>query len=151
MKKERYKMKLIDEDPMYFDLYDNLKKKYFESPNDIVKVLNQQDTRIKELEEALKKANINNYLTDYYLVKKENQQLKQQQSKSVIEILQNVVKFINELAWQDVKWDAFQSTMGEFPASPSAIPRYAKKYFDLWKEMFDVNIDNQINLLRGEK
>ena len=80
MKKERYKMKLIDEDPMYFDLYDNLKKKYFESPNDIVKVLNQQDTRIKELEEALKKANINNYLTDYYLVEKENQQLKQQLS-----------------------------------------------------------------------
>lgn len=51
-----------------------------------------------------------------------------------------IVKFINELAWQDVKWDALQSTMGEFPASPSAIPRYAKKYFDLWKEMFGENL-----------
>lgn len=46
----------------------------------IVKLLNQQDARIKELEEALKKANTNNYLTDYYLVEKENQQLKQQLS-----------------------------------------------------------------------
>lgn len=73
-------MKLIDEDPMYFDLYDNLKKKYFESPNDVVKVLNLQDARIKELEEALKKANTNNYLTDYYLVAKENKKLKQQLS-----------------------------------------------------------------------
>ena len=54
MKKERYKIKLIDEDPMYFELYDNLKKKYFESPNCIVKVLNQQDTRIKELKEEIK-------------------------------------------------------------------------------------------------
>lgn len=46
----------------------------------IVNLLNQQDVRIKELEEALKKANTNNYLTDYYLVEKENQQLKQQLS-----------------------------------------------------------------------
>lgn len=183
MKKERYKMKLIDEDPMYFDLYDNLKKKYFESPNDIVKVLNQQDTRIKELEEALKKANINNYLSDYYLVERENQQLKQQlsdeekahdfcidsfneeceklrkqikfesearerfkqsQNEKENEILKKVVDFINELAWHDVKYDAFQSTMGEFPASPSAIPIYAKKYFNLWKEMFNENLEDKI-------
>lgn len=176
MKKERYKMKLIDEDPMYFDLYDNLKKKYFESPNDIVKVLNQQDTRIKELEEALKNANTNNYLSDYYLVERENQQLKQQlkekdkviemqksinrydigemlienvklkqsQNEKENEILKKVVDFINELAWHDVKYDAFQSTMGEFPASPSAISRYAKKYFDLWKEMFNENLEDKI-------
>lgn len=183
MKKERYKIKLICDDPMFFDLYDNLNKKYFESPNEIVKVLNQQDARIKELEEALKKANTNNYLTDYYLVEKENQQLKQQlsyeenahdlcidrfneecdklrkqikfesearerfkqsQNEKENEILKNVVDFINELAWHDVKYDAFQSTMGEFPASPSAISRYAKKYFDLWKEMFNENLEDKI-------
>lgn len=183
MKKERYKIKLIGDDPMFFDLYDNLNKKYFESPNEIVKVLNQQDARIKELEEALKKANTNNYLTDYYLVEKENQQLKQQlsyeenahhlcidrfneeceklrkqikfesearerfkqsQNEKENEILKNVVDFINELAWHDVKYDAFQSTMGEFPASPSAILRYAKKYFDLWKEMFNENLEDKI-------
>ena len=40
--------------------------------------LNQQDARIKELEKALKKANTNNYLTDYYLVEKENQRLKEE-------------------------------------------------------------------------
>ena len=43
-----------------------------------------------------------------------------------------------------VKYDAFQSTMGEFPASPSAIPRYAKKYFDLWKEIFNENLEDKI-------
>ena len=48
-----------------------------------------------------------------------------------------IIEFINELAWNDAKYDAFQSTMGEFSASPSAIPRYAKKYFNLWKEMFN--------------
>lgn len=149
----------------------------------IVKLLNQLDARIKELEEALKKANTNNYLTDYYLVEKENQQLKQQlsyeenahdlcidrfneeceklrkqikfesearerfkqsQNEKENEILNNVVDFINELAWHDVKYDAFQSTMGEFPASPSAISRYAKKYFDLWKEMFNENLEDKI-------
>lgn len=139
-------------------------------------VLNKQSARIKELEEALKNANTNNYLSDYYLVERENQQLKQQlkekdkviemqksinrydigemlienvklkqsQNEKENEILKKVVDFINELAWHDVKYDAFQSTMGEFPASPSAIPRYAKKYFDLWKEMFNENLEDKI-------
>lgn len=149
----------------------------------IVKLLNQQNARIKELEVALKKANTNNYLSDYYLVEKENQQLKQQlsyeenahdlcidrfneeceklrklikfesearerfkqsQNEKENEILKKVVDFINELAWHDVKYDAFQSTMGEFPASPSAISRYAKNYFDLWKEMFNENLEDKI-------
>lgn len=57
------------------------------------------------------------------------------------EIYAKVVRFINELAWQDVKYDAFQSTMGEFSGSPSAVPRYAKKYFDLWKEMFEEDLE----------
>lgn len=289
MKKERYKIKhivkLIGDGPMFFELYDNLNKKYFESPNDIVKVLNQQDTRIIELEEQngyiifadgyddngnkVSKQVYTTYkskcdelikenkqLTNQYdllnkkyceemdknialkeqleeknkeikklslyseklyklearigleertvgdvveeldrlrnqleLSQKENMQLKQQlsyeenahdlcidrfneeceklrkqikfesearerfklenqqlnqQLKKENEILKKVVDFINELAWHDVKYDAFQSTMGEFPASPSAIPRYAKKYFDLWKEIFNENLEDKI-------
>ena len=45
-------------------------------PDIVVDLLNQQDGKIKELEEENQKANIKNYLTDYYLVEKENQQLK---------------------------------------------------------------------------
>ena len=56
------------------------------SLSSICDLLNQQDTRIKELEEALKKANTNNYLTDYYLVEKENQQLKEQLSLKMEEL-----------------------------------------------------------------
>lgn len=54
--------------------------------------LNEQDTRIKELEEALKKANTNNYLTDYYLVEKENQQLKER-IKELEELLKTAREF----------------------------------------------------------
>ena len=72
------------------------------------------------------------------------ERFKQSQNEKENEILKKVVDFINELAWHDVKYDAFQSTMGEFPASPSAIPRYAKKYFDLWKEMFNENLEDKI-------
>lgn len=57
------------------------------------------------------------------------------------EAYEKIIKFINELAWEDVKYDAYQSTMGEFPGSPSAIPRYAKKYFDLWEEMFNEKLE----------
>lgn len=48
---------------------------------------------------------------------------------------EKVIRFIEELAWQDVKYDAMLS--GYDYASRCAIPRYAKKYFDLWKEMFN--------------
>ena len=72
------------------------------------------------------------------------ERFKQSQNEKENEILKKVVDFINELAWHDVKYDAFQSTMGEFPASPSAIPRYAKIYFDLWKEMFNENLEDKI-------
>ena len=57
------------------------------------------------------------------------------------EVYEKIIKFINELAWEDVKYDAYQSTMGEFTGSPSAIPRYAKKYFDLWEEMFNEKLE----------
>lgn len=51
-----------------------------------------------------------------------------------------IVQFINEIAWKEAQYDALQSTAGEFSASPSAVPRYAKKYFKLWKEMFGENL-----------
>lgn len=53
---------------------------------------------------------------------------------------EKVIEFIKELAWQDVKYDAMQSGMYDY-ASRCAIPRYAKKYFDLWKEMFNEELD----------
>ena len=56
--------------------------------------------------------------------------------KKIKELQKHIIEFINELAWEDVKYDAMQSTMGEFTGSPSAVPRYAKKYFDLWKKIF---------------
>lgn len=57
-----------------------------------------------------------------------------------------IIKFINELAWKDVQYDAYQSTIGEFTGSTSAIPRYAKKYFDLWKEMFGEDLNKKEEL-----
>lgn len=57
-----------------------------------------------------------------------------------------VIKFIEELAWKDVQYDAFQSVMDTSKASLTAIPRYTKKYFELWKELFD----EKLKELRGE-
>lgn len=61
----------------------------------------------------------------------------------VKEVCEKVIKFINELAWQDIQYDAFQSTIGEFSGSTSAIPRYAKKYFELWKYMFGEDLNKK--------
>lgn len=61
----------------------------------------------------------------------------------VKEVCGKIIKFINELAWKDVQYDAFQSTIGEFSGSTSAIPRYAKKYFDLWKYMFGEDLNKK--------
>lgn len=77
--KEKYRYIYIKIDGYYFFKDIETNENYCVDKK-IVKLLNQQDARIKELEEALKKANTNNYLTDYYLVEKENQQLKQQLS-----------------------------------------------------------------------
>lgn len=63
--------------------------------------------------------------------------------QKVKELQKHIIEFINELAWEDVKYDAMQSTMGEFAGSPSAVPRYAKKYFDLWKEMFGEELKDE--------
>ena len=50
-------------------------------------------------------------------------------------------QFIRELAWNDVKYDAFQSTMGEFAGSTLAIPRYSTRYYDLWEEISKIKLD----------
>ena len=70
-------------------------------------------------------------------LKEENKQLKEQLVKKDKEI----IEFIEELAWFDAQYDAMQSTMGDMSASRSAIPRYAKKYFNLWKELFNENLE----------
>lgn len=188
--KERYTIESfeIEEPPVIFDnktqqIILTLVDYNYDEITHLKDLLNHYFKRIKELEKENQKANIKNYLTDYYLVEKENQQLKQQlsdeekahdfcidsfneeceklrkqikfesearerfkqsQNEKENEILKKVVDFINELAWHDVQYDAFQSTMGEFPASPSAIPIYAKMYFNLWKEMFNENLEDKI-------
>ena len=68
----------------------------------------------------------------------------------VKEVCEKIIKFINELAWKDIQYDAFQSTIGELCGSTSAIPRYAKKYFDLWKEMFNEDLEEYKRSLRSE-
>lgn len=60
-----------------------------------------------------------------------------------------IVEYIEQLAWEDVQYDAFQSTIGEFSGSTSAIPRYAKKYLKLWKEMFNEDLE-EIQKLEAE-
>lgn len=101
-----------------------------------MKLMKEKD-KVIEMQKSINRYDIGEMLI-------ENVKLKQSQNEKENEILKKVVDFINELAWHDVKYDAFQSTMGEFPASPSAIPRYAKKYFDLWKEMFNENLEDKI-------
>lgn len=71
------------------------------------------------------------------------QELKERDRELVKEVCEKIIKFINELAWKDVQYDAFQSTIGEFSGSTSAIPRYAKKYFDLWKYMFGEDLNKK--------
>ena len=73
--KERYECK-YNEKLMKHYTFDNENKEEL-GYKGVVRVLNQQDARIKELEKENQKANIKNYLTDYYLVEKENQQLKE--------------------------------------------------------------------------
>ena len=66
-------------------------------------LLNQQDKHIKKLQEEIKKANINNYLADYWLVEKENQQLKQSQKQLAIEELKLALEnFRNRPTYFDI-------------------------------------------------
>ena len=82
--KERYECK-YNEKLMKHYTFDNENKEEL-GYKGVVRVLNQQDARIKELEKENQKANIKNYLTDYYLVEKENQQLKKQLSLKMEEL-----------------------------------------------------------------
>lgn len=120
--------------------------KYKDKFKELVEENKQLKEHIKDLELLLNadKKMKTNSLNGFEKLRQKYQQLKQSQNQKENEILKKIVDFINELAWQDVKYDAFQSTMGEFPASPSAIPRYAKKYLDLWKEMFNENLEDKI-------
>ena len=87
------------------------------------------------------------YTNNYSLIDNEEyfeayfQSIKSHDRELVRRVCEKIIKFINELAWQDIQYDAFQSTMGEFSGSTSAIPRYAKKYFNLWKEMFNEDLE----------
>lgn len=77
-------------------------------------------------------------------LEKENYQYKQELEKAkkqLEEIKSDLHRFIYELAWQDVKYDAMQSTMGEFAGSTLAIPRYSIRYYDLWKEISEIKLD----------
>ena len=65
-------------------------------------LLNQQDKHIKKLQEEIKKTNINNYQADYWLVEKENQQLKQSQKQLAISELEKVKRTFIDVAWEDV-------------------------------------------------
>ena len=88
MEKERYKVRISD-DLCFVGVFDLQENKYVVNESvicldtahllcDLFNKVDKQDARVKELEEENQKANIKNYLTDYYLVEKENKQLKQQ-------------------------------------------------------------------------
>ncbi len=94
--KERYE--LAEEDYAYA-IVDNESHKTYQNDcfdfSNICDLLNQQDKQIKELEEENKRAKICNYLTDYFLVEKENQQLKQQ-LKDIEESYNNTMRYLNK-------------------------------------------------------
>lgn len=134
MEKERYEL-LNDS-----CIYDNELKEYVVSPTlsmrtyleTLTKLFNQQDTRIKELEKENQKANIKNYLTDYYLVEKENQQLKTITKELAIEKLELVLNnFKNRPTYFDVA-------------------RQELCLSDQDKQFIDF-INNQIKKLKGEE
>lgn len=88
MEKERYKVRVSD-DLCFVGVFDLQENKYVVNESvicldtahllcDLFNKVDKQASRIKELEKENQKANIKNYLTDYYLVEKENQQLKEQ-------------------------------------------------------------------------
>lgn len=133
MEKERYEL-LNDS-----CIYDNELKEYVVNPTlsmrtylgTLTKLLNQRDTRIKELEKENQKANIKNYLTDYYLVEKENQQLKTIAKELAIEKLELV---LNNFKNRPVYFD---------------IARQELCLSDQDKQFIDF-INNQIKELKGE-
>lgn len=127
----------------------------------IIDRMNELDQQIEELKvenEILKKYKTIYYLNQLQASNEDIDKFKQNELKQNInisnllkdntkQVCEKIIKFINELAWEDVKYDAFQSTMGEFAGSLSAVPRYAKKYFDLWREMFNEDLYQKLKEL----
>lgn len=132
----------------------------------IVKLLNQQDARIKELEKENQKANIKNYLTDYYLVEKENQQLKEQLSneeqshdlciksfEEETEKLRKQIKFESD-SRERFKRKNQQLKQAQKQLAIVELVKLRKQFFDMFLlTTFDVLrpiIDEQIKKLMGE-
>lgn len=93
------------------------------------------------------------YTNNYSLI--DNEEYFEATFKDIKELInenhQKIIKFIDELAWQDIQYDAFQSTIGEFSGSTGSIPRYAKKYFKLWKEMFGEDLEEYERSMKDEQ
>lgn len=53
-----------------------------------------------------------------------------------------IIRFIRRLAWHDIEFDALMSGI-DMVGSRLAIPRYSKKYFDLWKKMFNEDLQEK--------
>lgn len=134
MEKERYE--LLNDNC----IYDNELKEYVVNPTlsmrtyleTLTKLFNQRDTRIKELEKENQKANIKNYLTDYYLVEKENQQLKTITKELAIEKLELV---LNNFKNRPVYFDVARQEL--------CLSNQDKQFIDF--------INNQIKKLKGEE
>lgn len=130
----------------------------FEDKNDAEQVKGKDDEVVEitiaegDLEQQLDKAQqelafyqdeIKNRGTCGLCEKLENNQIKKLQQQ-LAEKETKIIEFIEELAWCDAQYDAMQSCMGDMPASRSAIPNYAKRYFKLWKELFNEDFIEQV-------
>lgn len=91
MEKVRYECR-YNEKLMKHYIFDNENKEYL-GYNGVVRVLNQQDTRIKELETC----DLDKVINDLYNgLFKENQQLKQSQNQKAIEELEKVKRYFDD-------------------------------------------------------
>lgn len=94
--------------------------------------INQYEFRQNGVEFEPTKQQIVQFATDQ--LAKDDKKIKNLETR--IEIYEkSITEFIEELAWLDIKYNALMSSGGEFEGSRSAIPEYAKKYFDLWQSI----------------
>lgn len=123
----------------------------YDKINNELNKANYQVAELKAENEMLKKYETIYYLNQLQASNEDINKFRQNELKQCInisnllkdntkQIYDKIIKFINANAWEDIKYDAYQCTMGEFTGSTSAIPKYAKKYFDLWKEMFNEDL-----------
>ena len=139
MEKERYELQEISEDGFfYWYLKDNDTKllKPIVDLHNCVKLLNQQDARIKELEEQNKNLEYARQLSyksllgvedDYQDLKQENKQLKQQleEKDKTIEMLKSIDRYdIGEMLTENVKLKA------ELHTQPKEIVEKIKEYIN---------------------